>query len=93
MSFDRVAYDRQYFLKNREHLKRLKQLRRRKARLITLFCEGKTRKEIARILGMSQWNVSHRLRQCGVTLQREQDVRDKIRAKSHRDRDLYRHSV
>ena len=61
--------------------------------LIDLFCEGKTRKEIARILGTSQWNVSYRLRQCGVTLRREIEVRDKIRATSHCDSSLHRHSV
>ena len=61
--------------------------------IIDLFCQGKTRKEIAAILGISQWNVGDRLRQCGVTLQREIEVRDKIRATSHCDSPLHRHSV
>lgn len=58
------------------------------ASIIQLYCKGMTRKQIAGILGLSQWNATYRLRQCGVTLEREIAFSDKIRAKGLSVRDL-----
>lgn len=86
-------YRRRYCEKNEKKIRARNKQRYIKMRVIRLYTQGKSRSEIARILGLSHWNVSYRLRQCGVTLQRELEVRDNIRAKSHRDRHLHRDRV
>lgn len=49
----------------------------RQDKIFTLFCTGKTRKEIASELGCTYNTVASHLYHCGITRKREQMVRDR----------------
>lgn len=95
-----LIYKREWWEKNRERClvqknaryesqKRRMRSARLDRRIVELYCKGMTRQQIAEMLGLSLWNTTYRLRQCGVTLEREIAFSDKIRAKGLRIRDLY----